>query len=309
MKAVTIHSFGGPEVLQLENLPIPEPAEGQVLVRVHAASVNPVDWKTREGKYPAVGADRLPLVLGRDIAGHIERCGPGVHGFAVGDAVYAMLDREHGGYAEYVIVSAGDLAAKPGRLEYTGAAAVPLAAITAWQGLFDHGQLHSGQHVLIHGGAGGVGHLAVQLAKARGARVSTVVSAQDAGFVRSLGADEVIDYQHERFEERVHDVDLVFDLINGETQDRSWQVLKRGGALISTLRKPSEERARSLGARAANYQAQPNAAELDAVGRLIDENRVRPHVERVFPLEQAREAQQLQQNGHLRGKVVLEVLH
>jgi len=309
MKAVTIHSFGGPEVLQLEELPVPEPAQGEVLVRVHAASVNPVDWKTREGKYPPVSAQRLPLVLGRDVAGHVERCGPGVRGFSAGEAVYAMLDREHGGYAEYVIVKADDLAAKPERLDFTGAAAVPLAAMTAWQGLFDHGQLVSGQHVLIHGGAGGVGHLAVQLAKARGAHVTTVVSAEDAEFARQLGADEIIDYKHERFEERVHDVDLVFDLIDGETQERSWQVLKRGGTLISTLRKPSEERARTLGARAANYQAQPNAAELDAISRLIDDNRLRPHIERVFPLEQAREAQQIQQNGHLRGKVVLEVMH
>jgi NADPH:quinone reductase-like Zn-dependent oxidoreductase len=309
MKAVRIHSFGGPEVLQLEELPVPEPAQGEVLVRVHAASVNPVDWKTREGKYPAVNAQRLPLVLGRDVAGHVERCGEGVRGFSVGEAVYAMLDRDHGGYAEYVIVKADDLAVKPGRLDFTGAAAVPLAAMTAWQGLFDHGQLVSGQHVLIHGGAGGVGHLAVQLAKARGAHVTSVVSTEDADFARQLGADEVIDYKRERFEDRVRDVDLVFDLIDGETQERSWQVLKRGGTLISTLRRPSEERARTLGARVGNYQAQPNAAELDAIARLIDDDRLRPHVERVFPLEQAREAQQIQQNGHLRGKVVLEVMH
>ncbi len=163
--------------------------------------------------------------------------------------------------------------------------------------------------MLIHGGAGGVGHLAVQLAKARGARVSTVVSSDDVAFARELGADEVIDYTHERFEERVHDVDLVFDLIAGDSQDRSWQVLKRGGALVSTLKKPSEARARALGARLAHYQAQPDGMELDAIGRLIDERRVRPHVERVFPLEQVREALQWQENGHLRGKLVLEIMH
>jgi NADPH:quinone reductase-like Zn-dependent oxidoreductase len=307
MKAVLIRAFGGPEVMQLEELPMPEPRAGEVLVKVHAASVNPVDWKTREGKYPAVGPERLPLVLGRDIAGTVERCGPGVSDFRHGDAVFAMLDRDHGGYAEYVIVRATDLVTKPERIDFVAAAAVPLAGITAWQGLFDHGRLQAGQRVLIHGAAGGVGHLAVQLAKARGARVSAVVAAADTQFAHELGADQVIDYEHERFEDRVRDVDLVFDLVNGETQERSWSVLRRGGTMISTLKKPSEDKARSLQARSENYQAQPSAAELDAMARLIEQQQLRPHVERVYPLGEAREAQRAQASEHLHGKVVLQV--
>ncbi|HEY3729902.1 MAG TPA: NADP-dependent oxidoreductase [Steroidobacteraceae bacterium] len=307
MKAAVIHSFGPPEVIQTEEIAIPSPGEDEVLVRVRAVSVNPVDYKVRSGHYPAVKEDRLPLTLGRDVAGTVERCGKAARQFKPGDSVYAMLDRDHGGYAEYVIVKERDLAAKPERLDYTEAAAVPLAAMTAWQGLFDHGQLKSGQRVLIHGGAGGVGHFAIQFAKAKGATVATTVSKDDVDFARELGADQAIDYTSERFEDSVQDIDLVFDLVAGETQDRSWAVIKHGGTMISTLAKPSDEKARDHGARAQNYQAQPNADELKQITTLIDQGKVKPHIQAVFPFTEIPEAQQHLEHSHVQGKIVVEL--
>lgn len=307
MKAVRIRSFGGPEVLELADVQKPEPQNEEVLIRVRAASVNPVDYKIRSGTYPVVKQDQLPKVLGRDVAGEIERCGRAVRNFKEGDTVYAMLDGGPGGYAEYVTVKADLVAPKPGQLDYPAAAAVPLAGLTAWQGLFDHGQLRAGQRVLIHGGAGGVGHLAVQFAKARGATVATTVATQDVEFVKQLGADQVIDYTRERFEDKVHDVDLVLDLIAGDTQERSWAVLKDGGTMISSLARPSEAKAREHHAHAENFVAHPDRAELIEIGRLIDEGRVHPHVSAVFDLKQAAEAQVQLEKHHAQGKVVLQV--
>lgn len=307
MKAICIRSFGGPEVLELADLERPQPKDDEVLVKVRAASVNPVDYKTRAGSYPRVKRDQLPKVLGRDVAGVVERCGRAVRDFKEGDTVYAMLDGGPGGYAEYVTIKADLCAPKPEQLDYRSAAAVPLAGLTAWQGLFDEGHLLAGQRVLIHGGAGGVGHLAVQFAKAVGATVATTVASQDVEFVKSLGADEVIDYMRERFEEKVHDVDLVLDLVAGDTQERSWAVLKDGGTLISSLAKPSEAKAREHHARATNFVAHPDRAELIEIGRLIDEGKVHPHIAAVFELKDAREAQDQLEHRHAQGKVVLQV--
>lgn len=307
MKAVRIRSFGGPEVLELADVEKPTPKDDEVLIRVRAASINPVDYKIRSGGYPVVKQDQLPKVLGRDVAGEIERCGRAVRNFKEGDTVYAMLDSGPGGYAEYVSARAEIVAPKPGQLGYREAAAVPLAGLTAWQGLFDHGHLQAGQKVLIHGGAGGVGHLAVQFAKARGATVAATVAGEDVEFTRHLGADQVIDYTRERFEEKVHDVDLVLDLIAGETQERSWAVLKDGGTMISSLAEPSQEQARQHHAQAGRFTAHPDRAELMEIGRLIDEGRVHPHVSAVFELKEAREAQSQLERHHSQGKVVLQV--
>ncbi len=307
MKAVRIRSFGGPEVLEFAEVEKPVPQDDEVLIRVRAASVNPVDYKIRSGSYPVVKQDQLPKVLGRDVAGEIERCGPSVRDLEVGETVYAMLDGGPGGYAEYVTMRADLVAPKPGELDYRSAAAVPLAGLTAWQGLFDHGHLQAGQRVLIHGGAGGVGHLALQFAKAKGATVTTTVSTQDVDFVRHLGADQVIDYTRERFEEKVRDVDLVLDLIAGETQERSWAVLKDGGTMISSLARPSEARARERHARAESFVAHPDRAELMEIGRLIDQGRVHPHVSAVFELKQAAEVQPRLEHRHPQGKVVLQI--
>jgi NADPH:quinone reductase-like Zn-dependent oxidoreductase len=307
MKAVRIRSFGGPEVLELADVAKPEPKDDEVLIRVRAASVNPVDYKIRSGAYPVVKQDQLPRVLGSDVAGEIASCGRAVRNFKEGDTVYAMLDGGPGGYAEYVAIKADLAAPKPGQLDYRAAAAVPLAGLTAWQGLFDHGHLEAGQRVLIHGGAGGVGHLAVQFAKARGATVATTVAGEDIEFVKHLGADQAIDYTRERFEEKVHDVDLVLDLIAGETQDRSWAVLKDGGTMISSLEQPSEAKARQHHARAERFMAHPDRAELIEIGQLIDAGRVRPHVSAVFELRDAAEAQAQLERHHAQGKVVLQM--
>lgn len=307
MKAVRIHSFGGPDVMKLEELPVPEPQQGEILVRVHAASVNPVDYKTREGKYPMVSRDKLPITLGRDISGVIERCGPGVANFKQGDSVYALLRPDRGGFAEFVLLPAVDVAPKPQGLGHVEAASVPLAALTAWQGIFDHGGLKAGQLVLIHGGAGGVGHFAVQFAKVRGATVFTTVSGQDLDFVRGLGATQAIDYKTQRFEEMVRNVDMVYDLIGGETQERSWSVLKPGGILVSTLGQPPQDKAAQHKVRAAGYMAQPNADELAEIGRLIDDGKVRPVVEAVYPFTQTKEAEERQEHGHVHGKIAVNL--
>ena len=308
MKAIRIHAFGGPEVLQLDDIAIPQPAEGELLVRIHAASVNPVDYKIRRGTVPWVSREMLPMTLGRDLSGTVESAGAEVDAFSDGDALYAMLGSiDRGSYAEYVLVKPNEAAPKPARLSHIEAAAVPLAALTAWQGLFDHGHLETGQTVLIHGGSGGVGHFAIQFAKIKGATVLTTVSGQNLHFVTELGVDRAIDYQSQRFEEIARDVDLVLDLVAGETQERSWSVLRPGGVLVSALGEPSRERAMQHKARAVGYRAQPNAGQLAEIGRLIDQGKVRPVVMATYPLAEVRQAHERLERGHVRGKIVLVV--
>ncbi len=307
MQAIRIHRFGGPEVMTFEEIEQPSPEENEVVIKVIAASVNPVDAKMREGKYPVVTEKDLPYVLGGDVSGTIAAAGKNVSGFMAGDEVFAFLSPEHGGYEEYVIARADEIAMKPATLDHVGAAAVPLAGITGWQGLFDHGRLQAGQRVLIHGGAGGVGHFAIQFAKAKGAWVATTVSQADKKFVRDLGADQVIDYKAERFEDVVEPVDLVFDLISGETQDRSFSVVKRGGALISTLSEPNLQRSQDFGIRSGRYTAQPNGAQLREIGSLIDAGKVKIFVNRTFDLTRAAEAQAALKEEHIRGKIVLKI--
>ncbi len=308
MKAIRIHAFGGPDVLKFEELLIPEPVEGEFLVKVEAASVNPVDYKIREGKYRAVQADKLPLVMGRDVAGIVATLGPQANDqLKEGDAVYAMLGLDRGGYAEYAVVKATEATRRPASADAIAAAAVPLAGLTAWQGLFRYGELREGQRVLIYGGSGGVGHFAIQFAKAKGAHVIAIASGAHLDFVRSIGADEAIDYQKQRFEDIVRDVDLVYDLIAGETQERSFAVLKRGGILVSTLAEPDQEKARAHGVRALRYTVNENAAELDEIARLIDAGKVSPKVSKVFSLAEAAEAQQYLAEAHPEGKIVLRV--
>ncbi|MBY2910189.1 zinc-binding dehydrogenase [Rhizobium leguminosarum] len=308
MQAVRIHRFGGPEVMAIEEIDRPTPAADEVVIKVFAASVNPVDAKMREGKYPVVTEKDLPYVLGRDVSGEIAAVGSDVASFLIGDEVFAFLSPEYGGYEEFVLARADEVAAKPRSLDMVGAAAVPLAGITAWQGLFDHGGLQSGQRVLIHGGAGGVGHFAIQFAKANGAWVATTVSSSDRVFVADLGADQVIDYKAEKFEDVIEPVDLVFDLIGGETQERSFSVVKPGGALISTLQEPDKARAKKLKIRAGRYTAHPNGAQLQEIAVLLDQGKVKVVVASTFELRQAAEAQSALKEKHIRGKVVLKVV-
>jgi NADPH:quinone reductase-like Zn-dependent oxidoreductase len=308
MKAIRIHRFGGPEVLELDDVPIPQPGEDELLVRTRAASVNPVDYKIRHGTVPWVSREMLPITLGRDLSGTVESAGAGVDAFGEGEAVYAMLGSiDRGSYAEYVLVRPNEAAPKPARLSHIEAAAVPLAALTAWQGLFDHGHLEAGQTALVHGGSGGVGHFAIQFAKVKGATVLTTVSGQNLGFARELGADRAVDYESQRFEEIARDVDLVLDLVGGETQERSWSVLKPGALLVSALGEPSKEKAMQHGAHGLGYRAQSNAGQLAEIGRLIDQGKVRPVVMASYPLAEARQAHERLERGHVRGKIVLVV--
>ncbi|HET9161000.1 MAG TPA: NADP-dependent oxidoreductase [Caulobacteraceae bacterium] len=305
MKAVRIHEFGGPEVIHLEDLPTPNIGPTDILVEVHAGSVNPVDYKIRNGGY--VDEKKLPITLGRDIAGEVGACGAQVTAFKKGDAVYAMLPPQTGGFAECVSAPAEVCAKKPERLNWVQAAATPLAALTAWQGLFDHGRLNHGQRILVHGASGGVGHFAVQFAVCRGAHVIATCRSDDRDFVRQLGAEAVVDYQHEDFASVAHDIDLVFDLIGGETRERSWAVLREGGTLVSTVGEPDQARAAQKKARGVGYLAQPSGAQLTEIGRLIDEGHVRPYIDRVYPMAASAEAERHLENDHVRGKVVLAV--
>jgi NADPH:quinone reductase-like Zn-dependent oxidoreductase len=309
MKAVRIHKYGGPEVLVYEDVPRPEPGPGEVLVRVEAAGVNPVDWKVREGYLKEMLDHSLPLVMGWDVSGVVAATGPGVTRFTVGDEVFSRPDLlRDGTYAEYVVIRESEVAFKPKSLDHLHAAAIPLAGITAWKSLIETANLAPGQRVLIHGAAGGVGSYAVQLAKCRGAHVIATASLYNHDYLHGLGADEMIDYRSARFEEMIDKVDAVFDTIGGDTQERSWQILKQGGILVSIISPPSAETAAAHGVRQAFVFIQPDAAVLAELAELVDAEKLRPCLEEVLPLSEARRAQELSQRGHVRGKIVLKIV-
>lgn len=251
---------------------------------------------------------RFPLVLGWDVSGVVEAVGTGKKNYRAGDSVYAYVDLGRGGgYAEYIVAKEREISLKPKSLSHTEAAALPLAALTAWQALFDYAQLSAGQTVLIHGAAGGVGTFAVQLARWKGARVIGTASARNHEFLRKLGADQVIDYNTTKFEEVVKDVDVVFDMIGGDTQERSWAVLKKGGMLVSIVQPPSAQRAAEFGVRRADLLVEPNAAQLAQLTALIEAGRLKPVVQTVLPLTEVRKAHEMSESGHTRGKIVLQV--
>jgi NADPH:quinone reductase-like Zn-dependent oxidoreductase len=306
-RRMRFHRFGGPEVIQSDTVEPSGPDAGQILVAVRAASVNPVDFKIRSGKYPAVKNDRLPYTPGRDVSGTVLACGAQATHFKPGDDVFGIVNIYGGGYSEQVVLDEDAVALKPERLDHIDAAAIPLAGQTAWQGLFRHGGLQRGQSVLIHGGSGGVGHFAIQFAKARGARVLTTVSTDNVEFARSLGADIVIDYKTQRFEDFASDLDMVFDLIDGETRERSWSLLKADGILVSTLTAPSQEAARKHNVRATRYTVQADGRELAEIATLVRDGAVRPHLQQSFALEAAAAAMAAVEKGHTVGKVVLAV--
>jgi NADPH:quinone reductase-like Zn-dependent oxidoreductase len=306
MKAIRIHEYGGPEKLREEDVPEPRAASGQILVRVHAASVNPIDYKLASGVMRQVMPLEFPWIPGGDFSGVVEAVGAEVTGFKKGDAVYG--DTPGGGaYTQVLAVSVGVIAAKPGKLNHVEAAAVPLAGQTAWQALFDHGRLERGQTVLIHGGSGGVGIFAVQLAHWKGAKVLATGSAENAEFLRSLGADMAIDYKAAPFESVAKDVDLVVDLIGGETQRRSFGVLKQGGALIATAQPPSEQEAARHKVRATMMRMQASTKNLSELAKLVDSGTIKPIISKRYPLARAQAAWADILTGHTRGKIVLEV--
>jgi NADPH:quinone reductase-like Zn-dependent oxidoreductase len=308
MRAVRIHKYGGPEVLQYEDAPRPQPESGEVLIRVYAAGVNPVDWKIRAGLLKEVFPVSFPLIPGWDLSGVVEELGPDVTKFNKGDEVFAMPDpTRNGTYAEYIVVRESEVALKPKSLHHVRAAAIPAAALTAWNALFDTARLRLGQRVLIHGGSGGVGHFAVQLAKWKGAHVIATASAKNQELVDELGADEVIDYQAQKFEDVARKIDIVLDTIGSDTQERSWKVLKKGGVLVSLVQPPSEEKARSVSVRGAMVQNRPDGAKLADIAKIIDAGQLAPVIDRILPLSEVRRAHELSKSGHTHGKIVLRI--
>jgi NADPH:quinone reductase-like Zn-dependent oxidoreductase len=304
MKAVRIHRYGGPEVLTLEDIPRPEPGPGEVLIRIRAAAVNPADWKIRAGYFKDFMPLQFPAILGFDFSGDIEALGSGVANFTPGQPVYGTA---MGTYAEYVAAKVAELAPKPASLDYVHAASIPVAAQTAWQALFEVGGLKAGGSVLVHGAAGGVGSFAVQLAKAKGIRVYGTASAQNQAYLKELGVDQPIDYQATRFEDVARNVDVVFDTQGGETQQRSFAALKKGGVLVSVVQPPSQDEAAKFGVRAEFLSRHPSADQLVEIAALVDAGKLKTTVESVLPLGEARRAHELSQTGHGRGKIVLTV--
>jgi NADPH:quinone reductase-like Zn-dependent oxidoreductase len=309
MNAIRIHNYGGPQVLRYEEAPRPRLKKGEVLIRVHAAGVNPLDRKVRAGEFKQTIQHKLPLIPGWDVSGVVEEVGPPATGqFKGGDEVFAMADpARDGAYADYVAVREVMIAMKPKSLHHVRAAAAPVSALAAWRSLFDLGDLQSLQRILIHGGSGGVGHFAVQLAKWKGAYVLATASTKNQELLRNFGADETIDYTTQKFEDLVHNVDIVLDTIGGETQERSWGVLKQGGVLISLVHPPSEEKAKQSGVRGMMCSVQPDGKQLSKIAKLIDSAKLRPTIDRILPLSEARRAHELSQNGHVHGKIVLRV--
>jgi NADPH:quinone reductase-like Zn-dependent oxidoreductase len=304
MKAIRQHAYGGPQSLRYEDAPRPSPNAGEVLVRVRAAGITPTELLWSTSRTTKSGAPRpLPFVPGHEFSGEVAALGEEVTTVSVGEAVYGMNDwYTDGAQAEYCLARVADIARKPTSVDHVSTAVTPISALTAWQALIEHARIVAGQHILVHGGAGGVGSFAVQFAHWRGARITATVSAANINFVRDLGADDVIDHRAERFEERVQGVDAVFDTVGGDTLRRSWSVLKPGGRLVTIA--ASEEDTQDERTREAFFIVETRRAELEEIARLIDAGQVRPVVGEEFPLADAIRAYQTKP---LRGKVVLRV--
>jgi NADPH:quinone reductase-like Zn-dependent oxidoreductase len=305
MQAARIHRFGGPERVKVEESPLPATKQGQALVRVKAAAVNPVDWMVRERIYNPEGMDRVPLTLGQDFAGIIESIAPGTRtSLKEGDEVFGET---WGSFAEYVAVPVKDLVRKPASLDFIVAASIPMPALTAWQVVIDTARASARQTFLIHGASGGVGSFAAQFAKWKGATVIATASRPSFAFLRKIGVDEVIDYKKERFEKKVNDVDVVIDPIGGDTQKRSWSVLREGGLLINLIGEIDRRAARRARVRAIDFAMEYDTNDLRQIARLVARGVVTPHITKVMPLTQARRALDLNQNGRSHGKIVLKV--
>lgn len=305
MKAVRIHDFGDSDKLVYETAPVPSFLPDEVLIKVHAAGVNPVDWKIRDGIFKL--GHQLPLILGWDVAGTIENTGSLITQFKTGDKVFCRADLSRdGAYAEYIAVRGFELALAPGTIELQEAAGIPLAAQTAWVGLFEQGNLKKKQTVLIHGASGGVGTFAVQLAKIAGAYVIGTTSGKNVELVKSLGADEVIDYKTEDFTRKVQEVDLVFDTVGRETQAKSWAVIRKNGTLVSTVGADEKEGVKH-NVNAKSFMLVSNGARLQAIAALVDKNLLRVVIDKEFPLSEVKAAHDLSKTGRAKGKIILKV--
>jgi NADPH:quinone reductase-like Zn-dependent oxidoreductase len=315
MQAIRVYQYGGPEQLILERVACPKPQAGEVLIRIHATGVLPAEWKIRQGLFGGMFSAPFPYIPGSAIAGVVEQVGPGVTSFQIGQAVFGRST--HGAYAEYTTTAVEPpalttdtfslLALKPEMLSFDAAATISGGATTAWMALFADGALQAGQRVLIHGAAGGVGSFAVQFAKWKGAQVIGTASAANLDFVRSLGADSVIDYATTPFEQEIHDLDLVLDTIGGTTLRRSFDVIRPGGRLVSLLEQPAQELAQARGIRAMKNAATPTSELLRTIAEMIVAGHVKVTLAQIFPLHKARQAHELSQTGHGRGRIVLHI--
>lgn len=308
MKAIVLHEYGSPEKLKYEDAPRPEPKDDEVLIRVLAASINPVDAAIRTGKYAQYFHTELPLIPGMDAAGVVEKAGSKITKLKAGDPVYAFFTLEgEGGYAEFVVAKENEVSPKPKTISFEEAAAVPAAGSTAWQALIDAAHLCAGQTVLIHGGSGGVGHMAIQIAKAQGARVIATASTANQDFLKQMGADVAIDYTKTKFEDMAHDVDVVLDAVGGETLKRSYGMVKRGGVVVTIAGAPDQAKLEVRGIRGVAISSAPKTKTFTALTQLIDAGKLKPVVTQTFPLAQAAEAQKQIATRHTRGKIVLRV--
>lgn len=312
MKAIVIENYGGKEQLKEKELDLPVPGDNQVLVKLYATSINPIDWKLREGYLKEMMPFDFPIVLGWDAAGIIEQTGKNVKDFKKGDEVFARPETTNRGtYAEYTLVDDHLLAIKPKAISFEEAAAVPLAGMTAWQCLFDFGKVQEGDKVLIHAGSGGVGSYAIQFAKHKGAYVITTASGKNAEFVKSLGADEVINYKEQEFDKEIENIDFVLDSMGGEIQKKSLTVLKKGGRLASIVEKPDEELAKEHGVTADMIWLEPNGKQLSQIAELLDSKKVKSIVGEIFPLTEqgVKDAHELSETHHAKGKIVIRMEH
>lgn len=303
MKAVRIHRFGGSEVLKYEDVPLPQPGSDEIRIRIIAAGINPLDWKIRQG-YINIP---LPITMGVDVSGVVDAVGRREKSFKIGDEVYAKVTPAQGGYAEYTVTDASQAAFKPKSIDFIEAAAIPTAGLAAWQAIFDTAGLKKGQSILIHGAAGGVGSFAVQFAKWKGSFVIGTASGDHTRFVKELGADQVIDYKTQKFENVVKDLDVVLDTVGSDTFDRSWGVLKPGGFLVTTVAMIPEGVVASHGAKAGRIVTTADGKELAKIAELVDEGYIKPHVFSVIPLAEAKKAHEMSQSQHTKGKIVLRV--
>lgn len=304
MKAIRIHEFGGPEVMKYDEIPKPEPGPGEIRIRIIASGVNPIDWKLRKG---LLGNFLLPMVIGLDIAGIVDATHQEEKLFQVGEEVFAKIPIGKGGYTEYTVVNSAQVARKPKSIGFVESAAIPTAGLAAWQSLFDIAGLEKGQSILIHGAAGGVGTFAVQFARWKGAYVIGTASGGNVQFLKSIGADEVIDYKNQQFESLVSNIDVVLDTVGGDTFERSWKVLKPGGFLVTTVASIPEGVPEKYDVRAKTLITQPDGEELAQIASIIDEKQIKPIVTTVLPLKEAQKAHEMSESRHIRGKIVLRV--
>jgi NADPH:quinone reductase-like Zn-dependent oxidoreductase len=310
IKAARIHNYGGPEVVRVESTSLPGPQTGQVLIRVHAAGVNPIDWKIRAGYLQQMMPVAPPFTLGGDFSGVVESAGPGISGFKAGDEVYGqapVISAGSGSFAESLIVAVGSIAGKPPGLSHTEAAVLPLAGVSALQAVKEVLSLSPGQKVLIHGGAGGIGSIAIQLAKHLGARVATTVSSRNVDYVKKLDADEIIDYGKQRFEQAFSDLDAVFDTVGGDTYERSFHVLKSRGRMVSMLERPRQDLMSQYGVEAIVLFTQVTSDRLAQLSRWIDQDALQLRIDRTFPLDEAAAALQYQEKASPKGKAVIVI--